>query len=402
MRAVIEPGTLRGRVTAPSSKSWAHRLLIAAALADRATDVRLNAVSDDILATAGCLRQLGAGIERTQEGYRVSPVRPRDEKRTLFCRESGSTLRFLMPVAAALGGETTFTGEGRLPLRPNAVLAEALRAHGARVDGDLLPLTVSGRLQGGRYPVAGNVSSQYITGLMLALPLCAGDSEIALTTPLGSAPYIDITLGALKAFGIRVEPVANGWYIPGGQRYTGPGTVEAEGDWSAASFWLAAGCLGAEIAVDGLRQDSPQGDRCIAAQLASLGGVIDVSGTPDAVPALAAAAALHPGVTRITGAARLRLKESDRLRAVTAMLTALGGQCEEHEDGLTVTGVDRLRGGTVDGCGDHRIVMAAAVAACRAEGPVTITGAQAVDKSYPDFFRVYSGLGGRIHVEPDR
>ena len=397
MIAVVRPSALQGTVHAPSSKSCAHRLLIAAALSDAPCEIRLNADSEDIRATARCLRALGAAVTRTDAGYQVTP--PDAYRRAaceLDCGESGSTLRFLMPVAAALGVPARFTGHGRLPERPNRALTDALRVHGAEPSGDLLPLTLSGRLRGGVYEIAGNISSQYITGLMLALPLCAGDSEIRLTTALESASYVDITLNALAEFGVRVDRTECGWRVPGGQRYHSPGRTCAEGDWSSAAFFITAARLGARVTCDGLREDSAQGDRKIGRLLDQLGGAIDVSDTPDLVPALAVAAAVHPGVTRITGAARLRLKESDRLEAVMRMLTALGGRCEAQADGLTIEGVPRLTGGRVDGRNDHRIVMAAAIAACRADGDVEITDAQAVGKSWPEFFEVYRALGGSV------
>lgn len=398
MKAVIEPGLLRGAVDVPSSKSCAHRLLICAALAQGETTVGMNALSEDITATAGCLASLGARVERCPQGYRVRSG-PTETACTLDCGESGSTLRFLLPVAAALGARARFTGRGRLPERPNAPLLSALRAHGVAAEGELLPLTIGGRLSGGEYPIAGNISSQYITGLLLALPLCEGDSRVTLITPLESAAYVDITLDCLRAFGIRVLPDAAGYTVPGGQRFRSPGRVTAEGDWSAAAFWRAANALGGRVECRGLNAASLQGDRAIDGQLQSLGGEINVSNTPDLVPALAAAAALYPGETRITGAARLRLKESDRLRAVSAMLRALGGDCDEEPDGLTIRGVPALRGGHVDGMNDHRIVMAAAIAASAARGEVVIDGCEAVNKSYPAFFEHFNALGGNARVE---
>lgn len=307
-----------------------------------------------------------------------------------------------MPVAAALGASARFTGAGRLPQRPNALLTDVLRAHGVSTDSDLLPLNLSGRLHGGVFSIAGNVSSQYITGLMLALPLCKEDSEIILTTALESASYLNLTLDALRAFGIRIEPRPNGWFIPGGQRYHTPESCTVEGDWSSAAFWHAANRLGGKVECLGLNVDSAQGDRAILPQLDHLGETIDVSDTPDLVPALAVAAAIHPGTTRIVGAARLRIKESDRLCAVAQMLRALGGQAEELPDGLVIHGGKTLTGGIVDGCNDHRIVMAAAIAGAYASAPVTILGAQAVRKSYPTFFEDFQTLGGIVHVEPDR
>jgi len=400
MNITIQPGKLSGLIEIPSSKSYAHRLLIASALADRPTEVRMNALNNDISATVDCLRALGATIDRTDTGFVVHPIRQITHSHcTLFCGESGSTLRFLIPVAAALGIQCTFTGAGRLPERPNLILTEALNAHGVSADNHLLPLSICGRLQGGIYPIAGNVSSQYITGLLMALPLCDFSSEIVLTTQLESASYIDITLETLAPFGIIAERTPTGWHISGGQKYHSPGIITAEGDWSSATFWYAANSLGSDVTCLGLNENSLQGDRSILEMLNRLGCNIDVSDTPDLVPALAVAAAAYPGTTRITGASRLRIKESDRLRTVADMIHNLGGSVDELSDGLIIRGGKPLSGGIVNGCNDHRIVMAAAIAAAFADRPVRILGAEAVDKSYPGFFRDFEALGGNVHVE---
>ena len=403
MNVIIHPHRLKGRAEIPSSKSYAHRLLIAAALSDIPTEVRMNALNNDIIATANCLRMLGAGIDRTENGFIVQPIRslPHGEY-TLFCGESGSTLRFMIPIAAALGACCIFTGAGRLPERPNAILTEALNLHGASADNDLLPMRLSGKLTGGIYRIAGNISSQYITGLLMALPLCEEDSEIILTTRLESAAYVDITLESLSCFGIRIERTESGWRIPGHQKYRSPGIVSAEGDWSGAAFWLAANALGSEVECCGLNEHSTQGDRAITEMLMRLGSDIDVSDTPDLVPALAIAAAAHNAETRICGAERLRIKESDRLQSVAAMLKAFGCDAEELEDGLLIRGGTSFTGCQVNGCNDHRIVMAAAIAATVANAPVTISDAHAVNKSYPSFFETFNALGGLAYVEHDR
>ena len=397
MIATVCPGRLAGAVRVPASKSAAHRLLIAAALADAPTLLRIEALNRDIEATAGCLRALGADIRAVEGGLRVCPIRNVPESPTLDCGESGSTLRFLLPVACALGAGARFCGRGRLPERPNAALTAALRRHGATIDGDLLPMNAAGPISGGRWELPGDVSSQYVTGLLFALPLLDGESEIVLTTRLESAAYVQMTLQTLRRFGVAVQPAKDGWRVPGGQRYRSPGEIAVEGDWSAAAFWLAANAMGSNIRLEGLSEDTAQGDRAMIDLLGR--DMIDASGVPDLVPALAAAAAALPRRTVITGAARLRLKESDRLAAVAAMLRALGGNVEVAPDGLIIQGGAKLRGGTVDGANDHRVVMAAAVAATVADGPVRITDARAIDKSYPDFFRDFEKLGGRVHVE---
>ena len=254
-------------------------------------------------------------------------------------------------------------------------------------------------LRGGEYHLPGDVSSQFFTGLLLALPLLAEDSELVADTPLESAPYIDLTISAMRAFGVSVEKTPRGFRIPGHQRYQTPGKVRVEGDWSGAAFWLAANALGSGVTVDGLDPASAQGDR--AAQTLFLPealDVVDVRDVPDLMPALAAVMAAVPGKHRITGAARLRIKESDRLRAMAEVLRALGGCAEETSDGLAIEGRP-LAGGTVDGCGDHRVVMSAAVLATACQGPVSILGAEAADKSYPGFFADFAALGGNVHVE---
>ena len=397
MIATVHPGRLSGAVRVPASKSAAHRLLIAAALSDADTLVCIGALNRDIEATVECLRALGAAVEAVPGGLRVSPIREVPEAAALDCGESGSTLRFLLPVACALGTRAHITGRGRLPQRPNAALTAALRDHGARIDADALPMRASGPLTPGRWTLPGDVSSQYVTGLLFALPLLDGDSAITLTTPLESAAYVDMTLSALHAFGVKAEAVAGGWRVPGGQRYLSPGTFDVEGDWSAAAFWCAANAMGADIRLEGLCDDTAQGDRAVTDLLGR--ARIDASNVPDLVPALAVAAAALPQRTVITGAARLRLKESDRLESVAALLRALGGAVEVTPDGLIIDGGRPLHGGTVDGFGDHRIVMAAAIAATVCDAPVRILGAQAVSKSYPDFFTDFKKLGGHADVE---
>ena len=420
MNVTIHPGRLSGAVRVPASKSAAHRALIAAALADGLTTVHIDALNDDIEATLDCLTALGAlpdyferkgllivrpiegapGLSRPLEGLADKAVSHVDYSGTLAldCGESGSTLRFLLPVACALGAKARFTGRGRLPERPNAALTAALRAHGAAIDADTLPMNVGGGLSGGVWTLPGDVSSQYVTGLMFALPLLHGDSALRLTTPLQSASYVDMTLDALSEFGVEIIPTDAGWRIPGNQAYHSPGDVYVEGDWSAAAFWLAANAMGSQIDVEGISRRTAQGDSAVEDLLGQ--PLIDARDVPDLAPALAAAAAVLPQRTIITGAARLRLKESDRLEATAGIINALGGDARTTADGLVVEGGKPLHGGVVEGRNDHRIVMAAAILATRADGPVTITDAQAVSKSYPDFFSHFRALGGKVDVEP--
>lgn len=404
MNVTIEPGALRGALTRlPSSKSHVHRLLIAAALCQEPKDdfaetrIVCAGENEDIAATVRCLEALNAAISRDADGLNVIASVYWPQQAALDCNESGSTLRFLLPLCAAAPTVATLSGRGRLAERPNGPYLSALRAHGAVIEGDRLPFTVRGGLRAGDYSLPGNVSSQYFTGLLFALPELSGDSTLTYSSPLESMPYVALTLSVLKQFGIRVEAIENGWRIPGGQSYATPGVAAAEADWSAAAFWLAANELGSQVALSGLNEASCQGDRAIMRLLSQIGGDVDVRQTPDLMPILSAVAAATPGkTTRITGAARLRLKESDRLAAMAGAIRALGGDAEEGPDGLIVRGCS-LRGGTVDGANDHRVVMSAAIAATVCQNPVTITGAEAVQKSYPDFWRDFERMGGKLH-----
>ena len=417
MKAMISPFRAEGSLPAQPSKSAAHRLLICAALADRETEIGLSAWNADMEATAACLTALGAGFEKAGESVRVRPIREKAAGLPLLdCGESGSTLRFLLPVAAALSG-AAFEGRGRLPERPLSDLTEQLAAHGVSVSGDRLPLTVSGGLSGGRYSLPGNVSSQYFTGLMLAAPL-AGEMTVGIRGRLESAAYIAMTREAMAAFRVETAMTDGEITVPGGQRYRSPGRLAAEGDWSGAAFPLALGALSGPVTVRGLRMDSAQGDRRIVpllermgAKVSAQGGSVtvlradrlsalteDVSGIPDMVPVLAALLMHAEGTSVLSGAGRLRLKESDRLESVCAMVNALGGRAETENDSLIIRGRGSCPGGRVNGFGDHRIVMAAAVGASRCLGPSEIGDAEAVRKSYPSFWDDLKALGGGIDV----
>ena len=386
MNVTITPGPLAGAITPPPSKSQAHRLLIAAALGTGESHIENLANSQDIDATLRCMDALKA---------------PGDGLPELDCGESGSTLRFLIPVALALRGGGKFTGRGRLMERPQEPYFVMFREKGISYEQKDGTLTVRGRLTPGDYTLPGDVSSQFVTGLLYALPLLEGDSRILLTTPLESRGYIDMTLDALEQFGVRA--VCDGdrtFRVPGNQTYQ-PRDLTIEADWSNAAFWYAAQFVGCDLEIQGLNAFSTQGDMRIVPYFVKLQGKgpvdLDVSQCPDLVPPLAAMAALREGeTTRIVNAARLRIKESDRLAAVTQVLNALGGRVEEYEDHLVIHGRERLAGGvTVSGHNDHRIAMMAAIAAIRCHGPVTITGAECVKKSYPDFWEDYRSLGGR-------
>ncbi len=372
----IFPRSLRGDVTVIPSKSQAHRLLICAAFADSPTQLRCPETNRDIEATADCLRALGAQIIRTETGYTVFPAAHAPEAAVLPCRDSGSTLRFLLPVAGALGVDATFLMEGRLPQRPLSPLWEELERMGCRLSRPTAnTIRIQGKLHPGAYSIPGNVSSQYISGLLFAHMLME-ESTLEITGRLESAPYIEMTRRALALFPNRRSP----------------GYLEVEGDWSNGAFWLAARELGSRIYIAGLRDDSPQGDRACAELLPRLKENITISAAdiPDLVPILSVVAAANRGAV-FTDIQRLRLKESDRVASVIAMISALGGKAEATEDTLTVQG-SGLRGGTVDACNDHRIAMSAAIAATVCTEPVTILGAECVEKSYPRFWEEYFRL----------
>lgn len=495
MKIKITPQQLNGIIEAIPSKSHAHRLLIAQKLAalqggGQADPLVIPTFSEDIDATKGCLAQLDEGLPRFD------------------CRESGSTIRFMIPVAMALKDEAVFAGSGKLPQRPLSPLKEEMERHGCAFDMLAAAKTsakasdsaesfseaaknpkmnasssakasadssdsakasgrgvtseicrIRGRLQPGKYELAGNISSQFITGLLFALPLLDGNSSLQLTTKLESAGYVDLTLQVLREFGIEIREVRKTtagenenaesssenylirYEIPGNQIYREPEGLKVEGDWSNAAFWLVAGALGGDITCTGLNPESTQRDKEIVTVLEKMGAEIERKNTayhisekgaalhgetvsaaqfPDLVPVMAVAMTGADGISSITDAERLRIKESDRLATVCDFLTILGTDIRQTEDGLIIhenctkttpagspagtaahCPAPPLSGGTVSSHNDHRIAMAAAVASCRADGPVIITGAEAVKKSYPDFFTDFVKLGGKIEILED-
>lgn len=406
-------------VTAPTSKSAAHRALITAALADAPTRIRVTGAGEDIVATSRCLTALGASIRETSDGsggqwLEISPIFTPVSGAILDCGESGSTLRFMVPVVAALGVDARFLRRGRLPERPMEPLKSELCRHGiVLTDENDGSLSVHGSLHADEYTIAANVSSQYITGLLFALSLLNEPSVLTLTDEIESAPYIDMTVNALAAFAACPARSEDGriYHLPGRKKspLRSPATLCPEGDFSGAAFPLAAGAIGMHpVTVSGLDLSSSQGDRtivdllkdfgakvevspetgCVKVSPAPLHGIrIDAKQIPDLVPILATVAATAKGRTVISGASRLRLKESDRIATTAAMLRAIGGAVTETDDGLMIEG-RQLTGGTADGANDHRIVMSAAIASLATTGDVTILGTGAVAKSYPRFFEL--------------
>lgn len=401
MTVTVNGKNLHGKVPAVASKSMAHRLLICAALAAEPTIVHCSALSEDIEATWHCLETAFADISFHDNAFAVTPhMKAMDKTISIDCGESGSTLRFLIPILCAKGVHADIRLHGRLPSRPLSPLREELIRCGCILsEQGSNPLSVRGKLRSGSFTLRGDVSSQFISGLLFALPLCDGDSTITLTGKLESASYIDMTLWALETFGIVIRQTETGYEIPGGQAYRSPGTVTAEGDWSAAAFWKVCSYLGAPVEVTGLRSDSLQGDRAICDMLEKMrtekNCKINIANTPDLVLILSVAAMGTPGKTEICNAARVRLKESDRLAASAKLVRTMGGTVEEMEDGLIIQGGGALHGGTIDATGDHRIAMSAAVASVIC-GDVTIRGAQSACKSYPAFWEDFAMLGGTV------
>ncbi len=382
MDITITPKKLSGHVSAIPSKSQAHRLLICSAFADRETTLICPESNQDIEATADCLRALGAKIHRADGSYHIQPIRNFPKVAEMDCRESGSTLRFLLPIVGALGVDTTFHMAGRLPQRPLSPLWELMESMGCRLSRPTADtLQCQGKLRVGHYQIDGGVSSQFITGLMFAHSLMDGKSTLEITGKIESKPYIEMTRNALALF-----------HAP---HYHSPGNILVEGDWSNAAFWLTATALGSNVIIDNLSKDSPQGDRAISEllpQLITHKPTICVADIPDLVPILAVAATAKHGAV-FTDIARLRLKESDRVASTVSMIVALGGKAEASENSLTVFPAN-LTGGTVDSCNDHRIAMAAAIASTVCKEQVRILGAECVKKSYPKFWEDFSLLGG--------
>ncbi|MDE5993382.1 MAG: 3-phosphoshikimate 1-carboxyvinyltransferase [Oscillospiraceae bacterium] len=431
MKVKIKPSKLIGRVSAPSSKSFSHRMLIAAALAGGVSEISNISASEDIDATVSALNALGAKIFREGTDYTVIGIKNPSASAVIDCRESGSTLRFIIPIAAALGCSCEFHGSGKLPERPITPYIRELGKNGtviAKTDG-VMPFTMNGKLRGGEYVLEGDVSSQFITGLLFALPLCSENSVIRLVSRLESKPYADMTIAALARFGISIDESEDGEGLPvyrirGGQKYRSA-DVSVEGDYSQAAFYFAANALGSEIKIDNLNEDSVQGDKKILEIVRNMGYnklnghenavsavnaasavaeklsafSVDVSDIPDLVPILTVLGCFADGVCRITGAKRLKIKESNRLEAIAAALGNIGGKVTVHDDSLEIEPVERFHSGTIDGCNDHRIVMASAIASTMADGVITITDAEAVAKSYPDFWRDFESLGGNAELE---
>ena len=418
MNVTLTTSTPTGKIKAIASKSAAHRALICAAFASESTEIICTETNEDIEATVRCLIALGAKITRRGESFIVLPIRSTPECATLDVGESGSTLRFLLPIVSALGCKAEIKMSGRLPNRPLSPLREELEAHGALIsEAGSNPLAVSGGISAGEYKIRGDVSSQFISGLLFALSIIEGESRLSLESAIESAPYINMTLKTLYDFGADISIDERGFTVHGMGKLKSPKTVTVEGDWSNAAFMLAAGAIAqnGNISVTSLDPDSLQGDRAMLELLVRFGadvrrkgdkisvrsgrlyGIdIDATNIPDLVPILSVVAAAANGRTVIRGASRLKLKESDRLSSVADMLFTLGASIAKTDDGLIIDGGGRLTGGVVSSHADHRIAMSAAIASLLCDGAVTVTGAEAVAKSYPAFWDDISSLGFNI------
>lgn len=455
MKVGISGTNLSGDIKAIPSKSDLHRSLICAALADGESllsfgcdDTLENGsdlsvlLSDDIYATINCLKALGADISIDGMTIKISSIARAEKKERIHldCGESGSTLRFILPVAAALGQEFTITGHGRLPDRPIKPLLTQMRAHGCIIDDDKLPLSVRGKLTSGKYEIPGDISSQFISGLLMALPILDGNSKLTVTNQLESHDYINMTINTLMKYTNGVSGFNNTFKIPGNQKFTSM-IDNIENDWSNSAFWLCAGALSPKgITVKRLDTHTVQPDEVIIDLLSRIGADIkfiysdadskrritcgshlsigakdnnrdiyirkgelkgtefDASQAPDLVPIMAVLLSVCEGSSRIHNAARLRLKESDRLKAIANNLSIIGADIKETEDSLIIHGVKSLSGGIVSGYGDHRIVMSMAISSVLCENDLIIEGADAVNKSYKSFFEDFKKLGGNFHV----
>ena len=415
---VITPSKLEGTITVPSSKSDAHRAIICASLAKGISEISINSISSDIMATIRAVQALGARVNHVGNKLLIDGSMTLKEKwAEIDCGESASTLRFLLPVACAGGVQVIFKAGKSLLTRPMGVFKDCFKNSDISIQEiNGFPARVEGKLAPGKFYVRGDISSQFITGLLLALPLLDGDSEIYLNSPLESEPYVEMTINTLNMYGVNIIKTPCGYKVPGRQVYK-PRIYKVEGDWSQAAFFMVGGAINGCVRLRGLSRKSRQGDFRILKLLESFGAKIqyedgdiivskgdlkgrdiNVSHTPDIVPILAVLASMSKGFSNVFGASRLRFKESDRLRAITENLHRMGVEIMQTGEGFLINGKSCFNGGALNGFNDHRIVMAFSIAASCASNKVSISGAESVCKSYPEFFEHYSELGGIINV----
>ncbi len=413
MDITLSHKSLCGKVCAPPSKSFMHRALICAAASKGETSIKCSKISDDIRATGECLEALGTSVIYNKEEIRVGETKNSEKHVKLDCKESGSTLRFMLPYVASLGKSVTLTGAPRLGKRPLGPLCDSLRTHGVDIrygESSFLPSEISGKMDCGEYEVNATISSQFISGLIMALANCGGGT-VFTKGKIVSGPYIDMTIDVLNRFGVDVKRDGNAFIIPN-KPFNAPKEIVAEGDFSNAAFWLVAGAIGGDIVVENIPQKTTQGDKEIINILSKMGAsleinensvrvkksklrgtIIDAESIPDLVPVLSVLACYAEGETVFKNTKRLREKESDRVEAILSMINSLGGNAKADENTITIKNA-QLHGGTVDSFNDHRIAMSASVASVISSGDVTIKGAEAVNKSYPDFFEKFHDLEG--------
>lgn len=421
----ITPNILKGHVNIPPSKSMSHRAIICAGLANGESKISNLILSKDILATIEAMKSLGVEVKNIQknksENYEVTiqgKSKLQIKEKEIDCNESGSTLRFLIPIGTLANDEITFIGKGKLIERPLDTYYEIFNNQNMKYSNDKgkLPLTINGALKAGEYNVVGDVSSQFISGLLFTLPKLNKPSTINITTPLESKGYVDLTMDMLQKFGIKISnDNYKSFYIDGNQEYENK-DYRVEGDFSQGAFWIVAGIIGGEITCLDMDESSKQGDKAIIEIVKKMGanlefknntikvlpsktqGIdIDVSQCPDLVPILTVLGTFSEGTTRILNAKRLRIKESDRLKSISTELNKLGANIIEHEDGLTIHGVNKLKGGTTNSWNDHRIAMALGIASMKCVDDLIIENSSSIEKSYPSFWEDFKSVGGKIH-----
>lgn len=404
----ITPSRLSGTVEIPSSKSFAHREIICASLSKGTSIISGVSFSRDIYATLSAMESLGAEYSIQGDTITIQGISTPKGTATIDCCESGSTLRFIIPIVSALGVSATLKGQGRLPERPITPFIRELSKKNISFDYNYtMPFSMHGQLMSGTFQLEGDISSQFITGLLFALPLLDGNSKIVMTSPLQSKPYVDMTIQSMDSFGVRIQETDYGYYIEGNQKYRAL-NHRVEGDYSQAGFFYVANAIGNGVLIENLSESSIQGDKkvveickqsCYNRNDDRLNAyTINATDIPDLVPILAVLGCFGDSTSKIVGAERLKIKESDRLVATADALNRIGGKVTPTSDGLIVEPIAHFTGGTVDGFGDHRIVMATAIASTRSTGDITIIGANAIEKSYPNFFRDFKNLGGKINV----
>lgn len=402
----ITPNKIKGGVTIPPSKSMAHRAIICASLSKGKCKIDNIDLSDDIIATINAMKSLGADIKVNNRTVIVEGIFKNNNIKDdiiIDCNESGSTLRFLIPVSMIFNNNKKFIGRGNLGKRPLDVFYEIFNKQNIKYtkEEENLNLKINGTLKPDTFYVKGDISSQFITGLLFTLPLLNGDSVIKITSNLESKSYLDLTLDILKTFGIEIiNKDYKEFIIKGNQEYLVKDYI-VEGDYSQAAFFISANYIGNNVDVKGLKKESLQGDKEIIKWIDVLKNndkkIIDATNCPDIIPVLTVCAALTKGKTKIINAGRLRIKECDRLHAISSQINKLGGKVIEGSDYLEIYGIEEFNGGFVDSFNDHRIAMSLAILSTRAKDKIVIKNYKCINKSYPTFFEDFKALGGKIN-----